>query len=114
MTSINFPLYELIKKETIAVKDKSLTTEQKSEFMEKVKILDHDSKEYFYVLVKCFELDNRKIGKSFNTDIPFNGKYNSNCVEFNLLEFPTPLQQILYNFLIKYNNKVIEESNEEW
>ena len=110
----DFPLYELIKNETLSVKDKLLSVEQKNDLMEKVKLLDIDAKTSFYVLVRCFEYETEQKTYFFNkTEVPYKGTYDGAKVEFNFLNFPNHLQQILYNFVLKYSNKIAQESCEE-
>ena len=87
-----FPLYDNLCKNA---SNKDLTVKQKKNFVSKIDKLNKNSKELMYALIKTHYLMTTSYDKSF----PYEGKNNSNVLEFNLEKFPKNLKQILNKFL---------------
>ena len=103
----NFPLYTTL---NTNIQNKDLTVLQKNEFIKKIQELDPKGHELIYALIKCYFLENDS-AEPFQ--IPYNGKLAKDRIEFNLLDFPPKLKQLLYKFVIIHQQKVIEDKNLE-
>jgi hypothetical protein len=100
----DFPLYTSIKNN---LPKKDLTQAEKNDFIKKIKELEQDAHELIYVLIKSYYLDTEK--DSFS--IPYKGQINKDKIQFNLLDFPHTLRQLLYKF-VKMHNKKLREDKE--
>ena len=100
----NFPLYDTLIKE---VSDQDLSTEQKDEFISKVKKIDHSGAELIYAIIRTYQMDKCDDRSFFK--LPFEGKYQKNDIKFNLETMPFPLKQMLYTFISKHSLKMKEE-----
>lgn len=98
----SFPLYDILMSN---LPNKDLTVIQKRDFVEKISELDTDGIELIFALIKYYSVD-KDIGKG---KIPFNGTIDKNQVEFDLLEFPTQLRQLLYKFVLMHLKKIQED-----
>jgi hypothetical protein len=103
--SINFPLYTTL---NTNITNKDLTILQKNEFLKKVLTLDSKAHELIYTLIKCYFIENDK-GDPFS--IPYKGKLDKDRIDFDLLELPTPLKQMLYKFVNIHQKKLIEDKS---
>jgi hypothetical protein len=83
---------------------------QKNEFMKKIPELDQKAHELIYALIKCYFLEN---DSTEPFQIPYNGKLAKDRIEFNLLDFPPVLKQLLYKFVIIHQKKVMEDKKLE-
>jgi len=97
-----FPLYTTLLP-NLPVKD--LTVLQKNDFIKKVAILDLEGRELIFALIKCYfiEHNNDKFA------IPYNGQLAKDRIDFDLLEFPVELRQLLYKFVTLHGKKVMED-----
>jgi hypothetical protein len=100
----NFPLYTSLNNN---IADKDLTVLQKNEFVKKVSKLDSETHELIYALIKSFWLEENKNSNSFN--LPYEGKVCKDKIEFDLLDFPFKLRQILYKFINIHKKKILED-----
>jgi hypothetical protein len=101
--SSNFPLYTTL---FTNLPRKDLTIVQKNDFIRKVADLDSKTHELLYALIKCYFLENDS-GEAFS--IPYNGKLAKDRIEFNLLDFPPNLKQLLYKFVMIHQKKLLED-----
>lgn len=101
----NFPLYDTLIKDA---ENEDLTTKEKNEFMEMIKVIDENGTELLYVLIMMYNLENNEDKTTYK--IPYGGKYVENDISFNLNDFPFQLKQMLYNFL-KLHTKTMKESS---
>jgi hypothetical protein len=101
--SSNFPLYTTLNNN---LPTKDLTILQKNDFIRKIPSLDFKAHELIYALIKCYFLENDN-GEAFS--IPYKGKLAKDRIEFNLLDFPPGLKQLLYRFVILHQKKLIED-----
>lgn len=100
----DFPLYTSIKNN---LPKKDLTQAEKNDFIKKVQELEQEAHELIYALIKSYYLDNEKDSLS----IPYKGQINKDRIEFNLLDFPPQLRQLLYKF-VKMHKKKLREDKE--
>ena len=103
----NFPLYTTL---NTNLQKKDLTVLQKNEFMKKIQELDSKGHELIYALIKCYFLENDSTEPFI---IPYNGKLAKDRIEFNLLDFPPVLKQMLYKFVIIHQKKILEDEKLE-
>jgi hypothetical protein len=101
--SSNFPLYTTL---FTNLSDRDLTIVQKNDFIRKVSSLDPKTHELLYALIKCYFLENDG-GEAFA--IPYSGKLAKDRIEFNLLDFPPKLKQLLYKFVTLHQKKLLED-----
>ena len=101
--SINFPLFTTLKTN---LPKKDLTVIQKNDFIKKISTLDSKTHELIYALIKCYFLEQDN-GESLS--IPYNGKLSKDKIEFNLLDFPPSLKQLLYKFLSIHQKTLLED-----
>jgi hypothetical protein len=100
----DFPLYTSIKAN---LPNKDLTQAEKNDFIKKIKDLDQDAHELVYALIKSYHLDTEKDSLS----IPYKGQIGKDKIDFNLLDFPPQLRQLLYKF-VKIHRKKLREDKE--
>jgi hypothetical protein len=100
----DFPLYISIKTN---LPKKDLTQAEKNDFIKKVNELEQDAHELIYALIKSYYLDTEKDSLS----IPYKGQINKDKIDFNLLDFPPQLRQLLYKF-VKMHKKKLKEDKE--
>ena len=98
MTS--FPLYTTLSQNLVA---KDLTVLQKNDFVKKIATLEPEAHELIYALIKCYYIE-KESGDSIT--IPYNGKLDKDCINFNLLSLPLQLRQMLYKFVNLHKQKV--------
>ena len=85
---------------------KDLTILQKNDLIKKINIMDTYTHELVYVLVKSYFIENNG-GDALS--IPYNAQLSKDKIEFDLLELPIPLRQLLYKFVIVHKKKLIED-----
>jgi hypothetical protein len=101
--SLQFPLYTTLNNN---LPKKDLTIPQKADFIKKISIMDPDSHELVYALIKCYFLEHTKAD---NLTVPYNAQISKDKINFDLLEFPAELRQLLYKFVILYGKKQVED-----
>ena len=94
----DFPLYKTL---MVNVNDKDLTVLQKKDFMDKIGKIELPERELVCALINSYFLEHEKKQEL----IPYNGSITKDYVEFNLLQLPNKLRQLLYKFLLKSNEK---------
>lgn len=98
-----FPLYTTL---ITNLPKKDLTIAQKRDFVRKVTDLDQEAHELVYALIKCYAIEHNT-GVSFS--LPYNGQLAKDRIEFDLLDFPIELRQLLYKFVTIHKKKLIED-----
>lgn len=102
---MSFPLYETLNKD---LSKKDLTDLQKKRLIKLISKLDNDTQNLMYALIKNYFLENeREIASPII--IPYKGKMEKDCINFDLLEFPIALRQLLYKFVMLHKKKVKED-----
>lgn len=99
----NFPLYTTLSQK---IPSSDLQKKQKEELVDKIQKLDTESYELIYVLIKCYYIEHSG-GDQFT--IPYDGQLYKERIEFNLLNFPNKLRQILYKFVMLHEKREKEE-----
>ncbi len=99
----NFPLYTTLINN---LPKKDLTIVQKNDFIKRSKKLDSEAYDLIYALIRSYYLEHES-GDSFT--LPYKGKIAKDCLEFNLLDLPIPLRQLLYKFITIHKEKVKED-----
>ena len=100
----NFPLYDTLIKEASEL---DLTTEEKDDFISKVKKIDQTGAELIYAIIRTYQMDKCDDRTFFK--LPFEGKYHKTDIKFNLESMPFTLKQMLYLFITKHCQKMKEE-----
>jgi hypothetical protein len=97
-----FPLYTSL---VSGLNNKDLNVLQKNELVNKISSLPQDTQELIYALIKCYYIEHNKdkIG------LPYKAQIIKDKLEFNLLDFPNELRQMLYKFVNLHSKKVIED-----
>jgi hypothetical protein len=98
-----FPLYTTLLGN---LPEKDLTVLQKKDLLKKIALMDTDAHELVYALAKCFYMENNK-GDPLS--IPYKGQLSKDKIEFDLLEMPNKLRQLLYKFVNVHKKKLIED-----
>lgn len=98
-----FPLYLTL---ISNLPEKDLTVIQKNDLIKKISTLDPDAHELIYALVKCFFIEHSK-GNSLS--LPYGGILIKDKIEFNLLDFPNKLRQLLFKFVNIHKKKMDED-----
>jgi hypothetical protein len=101
--SQQFPLYTTLNNN---LANKDLTKTQKDDFMKKIESMDSEGHDLIYALIKCFYLENTK---SDHLSVPYNGEISKDKITFDLQQFPNPLKQLLYKFIILNGKKRAED-----
>lgn len=86
--------------------EKDLTILQKNDLIKKIASMDTDAHELVYALVKSFYMEHNG-GDTLS--IPYNGQLSKDKLEFDLLEMPNKLRQLLYKFITVHKRKLIED-----
>ena len=100
---MSFPLYTTL---SIDLPKKDLTVAQKNDLVKRVGKLDSETHELVYALVKSYYLEHEK-GNSLS--IPYKGQLSKDRINFDLLNFPIPLRQLLYRFVTVHMKKLKED-----
>jgi hypothetical protein len=98
-----FPLYTTLMA-NLAQKD--LTVLQKSDLIKKIATMDTDAHELVYALIKSFYMEHNG-GDSLC--IPYKGQLSKEKIEFDMLEMPNQLRQLLYKFVTVHKKKLMED-----
>lgn len=98
-----FPLYTTL---MTNLPKKDLTLLQKNDLLKKIGSMNTDAHELIYALVKCYYIEHNKHDV---LSIPYKGQLSKDKIEFDLLEMPTQLRQLLYKFVIVHKKKLIED-----
>lgn len=85
---------------------KDLTVLQKNDLIKKITAMDTDAHELVYALVKSFSVEHNRMD---TLSIPYNGQLAKDKIEFDLLEMPVQLRQLLYKFVTVHKKKLIED-----
>ena len=96
------PLYQQLKKEVLSV---DLSVEQKEDLVKTIKSLDEEGNEIIYILIRLYELDS----KSKCDELPYESKFSSKELKFDIENIPTQLRWIIHKFSKKHVNKMSEE-----
>lgn len=86
--------------------EKDLTILQKNDLIKKIASMDTDAHELVYALVKSFYMEHNG-GDTLS--IPYKGQLSKDKLEFDLLEMPNKLRQLLYKFITVHKRKLIED-----
>lgn len=105
---MNFPLYETLKKN---LSKKDLTDLQKKRFIKSIPKLDNDTQNLLYALIKNY--DQIENDTKSPIIIPFKGRMDKDCINFDLSEFPNELKQLLYKFVMLHKKKMKEDKELE-
>jgi hypothetical protein len=98
-----FPLYTTL---MANLPDKDLTVLQKSDLIKKISSIDSEAHELVYALIKSFYMENNG-GDSLS--IPYKGQLCKDKIDFDLLEMPNKLRQLLYKFITLHKKKLVED-----
>ena len=94
----DFPLYKTL---MVNIYEKDLTVLQKKDFMDKIGKIELPERELVCALINSYFLEHEKKQEL----VPYNGSIAKDYVQFNLLQFPNKLKQLIYKFLLKINEK---------
>lgn len=100
---------DLYKSLILNLPKKDLTVANKKDFIEKISKMDKDGHLLVYSLIKNYFVNNNKADNSALL-IPYNGIKNDCKVEFNFLDFPIELRQLLYKFVVLHMKKLEMDS----
>jgi hypothetical protein len=90
---------------------KTYTTEQKLELCNYInKELDHEGCEILYVIIKYFSIMEEKMAIETH---PYKPKINKNSIKFDINLFPNKLVNMIDQFILLHNKKVLEEKVRE-
>lgn len=98
-----FPLYTTLSSN---LPKKDLTILQKNELIKKIASMTTEDHELIYMLIKSYYINNDS-GDSLS--IPYNAQLSKDKIDFDLLEFPVGLKQLLFKFVTVHKNKLIED-----
>lgn len=98
-----FPLYTTL---STHLSKKDLTILQKNELIKKISSMSTEDHELIYMLIKSYYINN-DTGDSLS--IPYNAQLSKDKIEFDLLDFPNELKQLLFKFVIVHKKKLIED-----
>ena len=101
----NFPLYTTLNNK---IKDKDLTILQKKQLVDKIQLMDSEAHNLIYALIKSYYLDNNIIE---NLSVPYSGTISNEKINFNLIDLPNKLKQILYKFILLHSEKIHENED---
>lgn len=96
-----FPLYDSLQTN---LKDKDLTTRQKGDFIKKIVEIDQEGQELVFALIKTYSNNDNDF-----LLLPYDGKYVSNDIVYDLDKFPNKLKQLLYKFIKMHITKLRED-----
>lgn len=99
---------DLYKSLILNVSKKDLSLSEKKDFMNKIVNCDNEGHFLLYSLIKNYFIQNSKERDTSASSliIPYNGKKNDNKIDFNLLDFPNELKQLIYKFLVLHTKKI--------
>lgn len=98
-----FPLYTTLASN---LPKKDLTILQKNELIKKIASMTSEDHELIYMLIKSYYINN-DMGDSLS--IPYNAQLGKEKIDFDLLELPNGLKQLLFKFSTIHKNKLIED-----
>ena len=103
-------LYNSLKKD---VDNQPLSLSQRDDFFKNIKLLDDKGNEIVYVIIKMFEIENNP--KTTRDNLPYESKFISKELRFDLDKIPDKLKHILNKFLNIHIKNMEEEKkiNEE-
>lgn len=101
---------DLYKSLILNISKKDLTAVQKKELIDKISICDKEGHNLIYSLIKT-HFNQNNLNPENNLVIPYDGNKKNDGFEFNLLNLPNELRQILLKFVILHTRK-IEVDNE--
>lgn len=96
---------DLYKSLILNISKKDLSVANKKDFINKIEKIDKDGQLLVYLLIKNYFINNNPEVNSASV-IPYNGIKNNDKVEFNFLDFPNELKQLLYKFVILHMKKL--------
>lgn len=113
---------DLYKSLILNLPKKDLTAPEKKDLIEKISQSDKEGHFLLYSLIKNYFINknqNRESNETENVEIfsesenkietliiPYNGKKGDDKVDFNLIDFPNELRQLLYKFMILHTKKL--------
>ncbi len=100
---MSFPLYTTL---IANLPNKDLTVLQKVDLVKKISTLDANAHELIYALIKSYYVEHSK-GESIS--IPYNAALSKDKIDFDLLEMPEKLRQLLYKFVTIHKKKLDED-----
>lgn len=103
----NFPLYDRL---CADLPKKDLTVLQKKKVIIAMSEIDIETAELIYALILAYYNVNTQ---GDNLTIPYKGKLKGTGIEFNLLDFPLPLRQLLLKFVEIHQEKIKEDQKIE-
>lgn len=103
MTSDISPLYFNLKKD---LKAADLSSEERDEFITKIKLLDEKGIELVYVIIRLYEIETTKMLSEFPYESTL---FSKNELRFNLESLPIPLKHIISKFLTLHLDKMKED-----
>jgi len=98
-----FPLYTTLK-DNLATRD--LTIIQKNELLRKIAALQSDEHELVYMLIKSYYIEHDN-GDALS--IPYKAQLGKERIDFDLLDLPIGLRQLLFKFVNIHSKKKLEE-----
>lgn len=99
-----FPLYTTLMNN---LPTKDLSVPQKADLVKKIGTMDTEAHELVYALVKCYYIEHNK-GDTLT--LPYKGQLSKkDGVEFDLLEMPIELRQLLFKFVTVHRKKLAED-----
>jgi hypothetical protein len=98
-----FPLYTTL---STNLPKKDLTVLQKNELIKKISSMSTEDHELIYMLIKTYYINN-DTGDSLS--IPYNAQLGKDKIDFDLLDFPNGLKQLLFKFVTVHKKKLIED-----
>jgi len=101
--SHQFPLYTTL---NAHIPTKDLTIAQKHDFIRKVASMDSEAHDLIFALIKCYFLEHNSTD---TFSIPYNGQLAKDRIDFNLMELPNQLRQLLYRFVTIHGKKLAED-----
>lgn len=110
-----FPLYDSLIKD---IPKKDLTMAQKEDFIQQIEIMDEAGKDLIYTLIQIYNIKNEATDGKSPDNLPYNGiqenlKKGKANLTWNFTEFPIPLRNILYKFVMLHIQKMSEESDRQ-
>lgn len=106
-----FPLYDTL---SLNLPKKALLVKQKADLVKNLMLLDQNSQELVYALIKYHTIREKIVSEEIpynGTSIPTPKKKGCEDITWDLSNFPPKLLHILNAFVILDNQRKIEEQN---
>lgn len=101
---MDFPLYTSL---SIGLPSKDLTVSQKRKFIKQINTLDSETCGLIYALIKSYYVEHEN-GDNLMS-LPYSGALATDCINFDLAEFPIKLRQLLHKFVTVHSKKIKED-----